>query len=221
MRPGLVYDSNARILADAVRELGGEPLPLGIVRDDLDELRAAAATRPWRRPTSCCSPAARARARAICRIARWASCREPGIVAHGVALKPGKPICLAAERGKPVVILPGFPTSAIFTFHEFVAPVIRSLGGRPARRRRRDRGRGWPSGSTRRSAAPSTCWSAWSPGPDGLAAYPMGKGSGSVTTFSRADGFVTIGRHEEIVEAGATVRVRLLGRELRRWPTWS
>jgi putative molybdopterin biosynthesis protein len=43
----------------------------------------------------------------------------------------------------------------------------------------------------------------------------MGKGSGSVTTFSRADGFVTLARHEEIVEAGSTVPVRLLGRDLR------
>jgi putative molybdopterin biosynthesis protein len=42
----------------------------------------------------------------------------------------------------------------------------------------------------------------------------MGKGSGSVTTFSRADGFVTIGRHCEIVEAGSSVEVTLLGREL-------
>ena len=52
---------------------------------------------------------------------------DPGVVVHGVALKPGKPICLAVTAGKPVVILPGFPTSAIFTFHEFVAPVIRAL----------------------------------------------------------------------------------------------
>ena len=37
--PGLVYDSNARILADAVREQGGEPVPLGIVSDDRDRLR--------------------------------------------------------------------------------------------------------------------------------------------------------------------------------------
>jgi putative molybdopterin biosynthesis protein len=42
----------------------------------------------------------------------------------------------------------------------------------------------------------------------------MGKGSGSVTTFSRADGFITIGRHQEIVESGSTVEVTLLGREL-------
>ena len=57
---------------------------------------------------------------------------DPGVVAHGVALKPGKPICLAVTGGKPVVILPGFPTSAIFTFHEFVAPVIRAYAGLPA-----------------------------------------------------------------------------------------
>jgi putative molybdopterin biosynthesis protein len=48
-----------------------------------------------------------------------------------------------------------------------------------------------------------------------LAAYPMGQGSGSVTTFSRADGFATIGRHEEIVQAGTIVDVQLLGRDLQ------
>ena len=48
-----------------------------------------------------------------------------------------------------------------------------------------------------------------------LVAYPMGKGSGSVTTFSRADGFVTIDRQEEIVPADACVTVRLLGRDTR------
>jgi putative molybdopterin biosynthesis protein len=52
-------------------------------------------------------------------------------------------------------------------------------------------------------------------GEPALAAYPMGQGSGSVTTFSRADGFTTIGRHEEIVPAGTTVTVQLLGHGLQ------
>jgi putative molybdopterin biosynthesis protein len=43
----------------------------------------------------------------------------------------------------------------------------------------------------------------------------MGQGSGSVTTFSRADGFTTIDRHQEIVPAGAIVTVQLLGSELQ------
>ena len=56
---------------------------------------------------------------------------KPGILVHGVALKPGKPLCLAVVGDKPIVVLPGFPTSAIFTFHAFVAPVIRARAGLP------------------------------------------------------------------------------------------
>src|ERR671929_243270 len=58
---------------------------------------------------------------------------QPGIVAHGVALKPGKPLCLAVCDGKAVVVLPGFPTSAMFTFHDAVAPILRRLAGLPPR----------------------------------------------------------------------------------------
>ena len=81
--------------------------------------------------TSCCSPAAPRRVRAICATAPSHAFDDPGIVVHGVALKPGKPLCLAVTGGKPIVVLPGFPTSAIFTFHEFVAPVIRAFAGLP------------------------------------------------------------------------------------------
>ena len=58
------------------------------------------------------------------------------------------------------------------------------------------------------------------PAEDGLRAYPIGKGSGSVTTFSRADGFVTIPRTPRSSAAGATVAVTLLGRDLEP-TTWS
>src|SRR5207253_1366590 len=132
----------------------------------------------------------------------------------GVALKPGKPICLAASGGKPVVVLPGFPTSAIFTFHEFVAPVICLLGGRrpeqqdlvPARMAVKTNSEIGRTEYLLVSLVRSD---------SGLAAYPMGKGSGSVTTFSRADGFVTIGRHTEIIEAGQPIEVRPIGRGLQ------
>src|ERR1700739_3883366 len=80
---------------------------------------------------ACCPVLSPKGAGALCYRA-IASFKDPGIVVHGVALKPGKPLCLAVTRGKPIVILPGFPTSAIFTFHEFVAPVIRALAGLPA-----------------------------------------------------------------------------------------
>jgi putative molybdopterin biosynthesis protein len=161
-----------------------------------------------------------------------AELESPGIVAHGVALKPGKPICLAVERGKPVVVLPGFPTSAIFTFHEFVAPVLRIFAGQsiaPSSHATETRRQSQPPAG----GGPQLCHARLAVKVNSeigrteyvlvglvesegeLVAYPMGKGSGSVTTFSTADGFVTIGRHEEIVEAGTIVAVQLLSPDLR------
>ncbi len=216
MRPGLVFDSNGRILSDAVRELGAEAIFLGGFRDDPSALRAA-----LRRALETAD---------LVLLSGGTSKGEgdlnaivvgelsPGILVHGVALKPGKPICLAADGDKPVVILPGFPTSAIFTFHEFVAPLLRALAGQGARladarretrtarlamKTRSDRGRleyllvGLVADDTGR-----------------LAAYPMGKGSGSVTSFSRADGFVRIPRNTEIVEVDSDVEVTLIGRDV-------
>src|SRR6516165_8714566 len=130
IRPGAVYDSNAAILAAAVEEAGGCTKPLGIGPDDelvlsrlVDEGLATSDMVILSGGTS--KGAGDLCYRAI------ASFNDPGIVVHGVALKPGKPLCLAVTGGKPIVILPGFPTSAIFTFHEFVAPVIRAFAGLP------------------------------------------------------------------------------------------
>jgi putative molybdopterin biosynthesis protein len=213
MHPPHVFDSNAQILADSVRELGGLPHCLGIVRDDATALRQKLHTALAESDVVLLSGGTSKGQGDLCyRVV--AELTDPGIVAHGVALKPGKPICLAASGGKPVVILPGFPTSAIFTFHEFVAPVICLLGGRNVELQELMSARlavkvNSEIGRTEYALVNLV----HSEG--GLVAYPMGKGSGSVTTFSRADGFITIGRHTEIVEAGQQVDVRTIGRGLR------
>jgi putative molybdopterin biosynthesis protein len=236
MRPGLVYDSNATILADAVREIGGQPLPLGIIPDDRDRLdqalrQAVAASDVVLLSGGTSKGAGDLSYRVV------GGLGPPGIVAHGVALKPGKPLCLAAVfrpkpaspaaaegtgRPVPIAILPGFPTSAIFTFQEFVAPIIRRLAGqrdeprsvieaRLPMRVNSERGRTEyllvnliASGG---GDQPRRLHSDW-------VAFPMGKGSGSVTTFSRADGFLVIPRQREYLEAGETVTVHLLGEGL-------
>ena len=212
MRPGLVFDSNGRILADAVRELGAEPIFHGAFRDDEAGLRAALV---------------RALAGADLVVLSGGTSKgegdlnsrvvaelEPGIAVHGVALKPGKPICLAASGRIPVVVLPGFPTSAVFTFHEFVAPVIRELAGLPPGNREHRLARLATKTSSERGRLEYLLVGLVRR-PDGqLVAYPMGKGSGSVTAFSRADGFVRISRNTEIVDADTEVEVTLLSREL-------
>ncbi|HEV8393217.1 MAG TPA: molybdopterin biosynthesis protein [Vicinamibacterales bacterium] len=217
MAAARVYDSNAQVLADAVQELGGEPLRLGISPDDAPALRARLQQALLSADVVLLSGGTSKGAGDVSyRVV--AELSDPGIVAHGVALKPGKPICLAATGGRAVVVLPGFPTSAIFTFHEFVAPVIRRLAGRSAEERTSVPARlavkvNSEIGRTEYLLV-GLVESAGGDGPE-LTAYPMGQGSGSVTTFSRADGFATIGRHHEIVEAGAVIDVQLLGRDLR------
>jgi putative molybdopterin biosynthesis protein len=211
LRPGAVYDSNAAIIGAAVEELGGEAVQLGIIADN-DEALAAALERALRYDVVVLSGGTSKGAGDLSyRVVR--ELRDPGIVAHGVALKPGKPICLAVTSGKPVVILPGFPTSAIFTFHEFVAPVIRAYAGVP-RERRQTVSAMLPMRVNSERGRTEYLLVGLVRGHGGLAAYPMGKGSGSVTAFSSADGFITIDQHTEIVDAGATVSVQLLGQRL-------
>jgi putative molybdopterin biosynthesis protein len=224
MRPAMVFDSNATILADAVRELGGEPVGCGIVPDDKDAL-----LRVLREALRCdvvllSGGTSKGEGDLSYRVV--GELGKPGIVAHGVALKPGKPLCLAvvgdrpgSERPVPVVVLPGFPTSAIFTFREFVAPVIRSLAGRSEARDPTVSARLPLRVNSERGRTEYLLVGLVQAGPDGTgeewAAYPMGKGSGSVTTFSRADGFVVIPRQREYLEAGDLVAVHLLSQGLR------
>jgi putative molybdopterin biosynthesis protein len=241
MQPARVFDSNTQILADAVRELGGEPRRLGIAPDDEEALDARLREALGVADVVLLSGGTSKGAGDVS-YRSVAKLGDPGIVAHGVALKPGKPICLGATGGRPVVVLPGFPTSAIFTFHEFVAPVLSAMTGRTAEPRATVQARlavkvnseigrteyllvGLvESGFSRKGDVTSGFFGRGSASPEGggrtaegstLAAYPMGQGSGSVTTFSRADGFTIIGRHEEIVPAGTIVTVQLLGREFQ------
>ena len=210
LRTGAVYDSNAAIIGAAVEELGGEPVHLGVVPDDeaalaeVLERALAADVVVFSGGTS--KGAGDISYRIVGALA------EPGVVAHGVALKPGKPVCLAVTHGKPVVILPGFPTSAIFTFHEFVAPVLRAYAGLPLERRHHVDAT-LPMRVNSERGRTEYLLVGLVQTNDGLAAYPMGKGSGSVSAWSGADGFIAIDQHTEMLDAGSTVSVQLLGRQ--------
>jgi len=211
---GEVYDSNLRILADAVAEEGGLAIEAGIVPDDASRLAARLRELIGDADLVLLSGGTSKGAGDLnYRVVEALAEELPdsdGILVHGVALKPGKPICLAVVGATPVVILPGFPTSAVFTFHEFVAPLIRRLACR------RDE-----EAASVDAVAPMRIPSVVGrtqytlvdlvEGPSGVAAYPLGAGSGSVSAFSRADGFLRIPHDEEFVAAGEHVRVRLIG----------
>lgn len=221
--PGMIFDSNATVLGDAVRELGALPVSFGIVPDNYDQLMEV-----LRRALDCdmillSGGTSKGAGDLSYRVV--GDLGAPGIVAHGVALKPGKPLCLGAvarpgRRPIAVAVLPGFPTSAIFAFHEFIAPVLRRMAGKTdevanviqavtPQRINSERGRTEYVlvGLMERSSSADERVT--------FAAYPMGKGSGSVTAFGRADGFIVIPRQREYLEAGEVVDVQLLGGAVR------
>jgi putative molybdopterin biosynthesis protein len=100
---GQVHDANGTILADAVRELGGVPLPLGIVADD-ESLLEAAVTRGLAEADVLLLSGGTSKGGGDRNALVIERLTQPGILVHGVALKPGKPICLASHHGKPVGI---------------------------------------------------------------------------------------------------------------------
>ncbi len=107
-----------------------------------------------------------------------------------------------------MVILPGFPTSAMFTFHDIVAPVLRILAGLPERADVHVSA-GVPARIPSDLGRTEFVMVALAKGPDGLVAYPVGKGSGCGHAFSHADGFLTVDALAESVPAGAVADVTL------------
>jgi putative molybdopterin biosynthesis protein len=213
LKPGAVYDSNAAILAAAISETGGDPVAFGIFPDDEAVLEAAVRRALAANDIGVLSGGTSKGAGDLShRI--LSKLGAPGVLVHGVALKPGKPLCLAVANGKPIVALPGFPTSAIFTFHAFVAPVIRALAGLPPQ-----------SAETVEATVPMRIPSelgrqefvlvALVAGDEGLVAFPTAKSSGAVTSFSEADGFVAVDALASAVDAGTHAQVTLIGKAAR------
>jgi putative molybdopterin biosynthesis protein len=132
------------------------------------------------------------------------------VLVHGVALKPGKPLCLAVIDGKPLAVLPGFPTSAIFTFHAFVAPVIRARAGLAAHAARSLEAQ-VPVRIPSELGRKEFVLVALAPGENGAVAFPTAKGSGAVTSFSQADGFLEIDALAAALDAGSRACVTLIG----------
>ena len=213
IQPGQVFDTNARTIADAVEELGAEAHVLGIVGDDEKLLREAVHDALESHDALLLSGGTSKGDGDVCH--RVVGELDPGILVHGVALKPGKPLCLASAHGKPVAVLPGFPTSAVFTFHELIAPALRALAGLPDEVRSARQARLALTTRSERGRTEFLLVGLVRAASGELAAFPMGKGSGSMTSFGRADGFIRIDRKTEFVEAGAPVEVTLIGRDSR------
>jgi len=127
-RPGQIRDINTYALAALVKRAGHEPVPLGIVPDVYEELEAAARRALDTSDVVILSAGSSVSTRDMTAQA-IAALGKPGVLVHGVSLRPGKPTILAVAQGKPVFGLPGNPVSCMVTFDLFVAPTLAQLSG--------------------------------------------------------------------------------------------
>jgi putative molybdopterin biosynthesis protein len=213
LRAAAIYDTNGAIVTAAISENGGDALFAGAIPDDEQQLevamRKALADSDMLVLSGGTSKGAGDVSHRI--IARLG---QPGIIAHGVALKPGKPLCLAVCDGKPVVILPGFPTSAMFTFHDMIVPVLRRMAGLPPRSDAKVTAK-IPVRIASELGRTEFVMVSLVEGMDGLIAYPTGKGSGAITSFAQADGFLRIDALADQMPSGTETEVTLFTPHVR------
>ena len=205
-----VVDLNRPILTAMLQELGAKPLDLGIVEDDeraiKAALRAGLATADLVLVTAGSS---------VGKMDLVPSCinslGRPGMIVHGVAMRPAMPTGVAVVRGKPVVSLPGFPVSAMLAFRIFVRPLLAKLVGAPEQLEStvkavlEKRANGTPGSRTfvrvkvRRAK-------------DGYVAVPLAAQRSSIlTSMVDANGIITLPESSPLIEAGREVSVTLTG----------
>jgi len=135
--PGQIRDVNTYTIAGLVARTGGIPLIKGIIEDEFESLfsatRAALETADVLVISAGSSVSTRDLTADVVN-----NLGKPGVVIHGVAVRPGKPTVLGVCGGKPVIGLPGNPVSAMVVAGLFLVPILRRMQGLvnpPARRR--------------------------------------------------------------------------------------
>jgi len=207
--PGKIYDINAHTLSAAVLECGGEPINLGIIPDERDQLEAAVKKALNSAEAVITSGGVSVGPKDIMPQV-LDKLGKPGVIISGIAVKPGKPTTIAMINGKPVFSLPGHPTSSLLIFHMIVRPVICKMAGRteetspmvkavaatkmfPAKGRRTFVMVNLTHDKTGKLLA--------SPVPTGL--------SGAITTLAKASGFIEIQEKQQFINEGEEVTVYL------------
>jgi len=209
LRGSQIHDMNTYTLSGLIDEAGGVANAYGIVPDNLAVLVEGAKLAHRECEMLILAGGSSVGEKDVVADA-IAALGAPGIVVHGIAIRPGKPTILAVAGGKPVFGLPGNVVSAMVIFDQFVRPVLQTMAGvreppRPGQtvlaRLTRKVATGDREDHIRVSLIERT-GAVW--------AAPLPGGSAIITSMVRADGLVTIPANATLDE-GAEVEVRLLG----------
>lgn len=210
LKPGQIYDINRFTLSAVVSDNGGIPVPHPPAPDTLDALlaRLDGLTEADLKvgPTTThdiivFSGGSSVGERDLIRDAISARGR---LLFHGVAVKPGKPTGLGLVNGKPVFAMPGYPTSCLSNAHMLLVPMLRRIARLNPKVNRTLR-----MPLARRITSATGRHQFYTVRIEDGAAVPAFKGSGDITSMSRADGYIEIPANVDAVEAGTPVDVTL------------
>ena len=204
-----VFDSNRTMLSAMCRELGAEPLELGIARDDVEEI-AEKINSGLKQADAAITTGGTSVGGLDLVPDAVNKLGTPGVLVHGVAMRPGMPTALAVVNGKPVMVLSGNPVAAIVGFEVFARPLISKMMGikkevlQPTVK----------AVMTRRvsSALGRKTFvrvKAFMKNGEVFAEPVSAKGSGAISTMTRGNGFVVVPENREGVAEGEVVTVRL------------
>ncbi len=207
----LIFDSNKVMISGVCRELGAETTDFGIAKDDVDEIaekiRLALKTHDAVVTTGGTSVGGLDLVPdAVNKLGK------PGVVVHGVSLRPAMPTALAMLEGKPVLILSGNPVAAIVGFEVFGRPMVCKLLGmtqtEPRPMLKAVLARRVASALGRKTYVRVRVTLK-----DGeFSAEPVSaKGSGSISTMTQSNGFLVVDENREGVSEGETVVVHMFG----------
>jgi molybdopterin molybdotransferase len=209
--PGKVRDINKYGVAAGVAQAGGVPILLPTVTDDRKLL-----TRTIRRAVQTADMVILSGGSSVggmdFTLEAINDSGKPGVLVHGLAVKPGKPTIFGMIGDAPVVGLPGHPAGALVIFTLFIAPLIRKIGGeraaRPFARSVTARLTRSIAGSPGRHVYVPAALEYSSDGQPPQAAPILGK-SGAVSILTKSDGIIVIDPMREGIEAGTLVEVYL------------
>ncbi|MEM4267416.1 MAG: molybdopterin biosynthesis protein [Candidatus Woesearchaeota archaeon] len=205
---GKIYDINASLICDMCREHLAEPRFLGIARDNMLEIQSLI-LKGLEHDMVILSGGTSAGKGDLC----YRALENVGeVIVHGVAMKPGKPVVLGMAKNKPVIVLPGFPSSAAIAFMLFCSPLITAKAGLSSYDHKHIKARIAQRIYSERKH--EFILVNLVKGKYGIFAYPISKSSGSITTFAFADGFFEIPTNTESILKDSLIDVKLFSENI-------
>lgn len=206
LETGKIIDSNSRVFEALTVEAGGLPKRYSPIEDDYEKIKEAVLKGVEENDILLIGAGSSAGSKDYTANV----IEELGeVIIHGVALKPGKPTILGIINGKPVMGIPGYPVSAYLVFETFVTPIIlKYIGLKEEKETFVDAIISKKITSTLKSRELIRVNLGYVK--DKLIATPLSSGAGVTMSLVKADGIAIIPQSLEGVDAGGSVKVKLL-----------